>query len=346
MAAIDAFLKSTVERKASDLHLAVGVSAMLRIDGELVSLDEKVLTQKDVETLVYGMITSAAKQRFTTERELDFGYSVVGVGRFRVNIHFEKGNIGLVARAIPSEIPSMEALGMPSVLFDLAREEQGLVLVTGPTGQGKSTALAAMVELRNTERANNIVTLEVPIEFVFTPKKSIVKQRELGVDMLSFAEGLKHVLRQDPNVIMVGEMRDLETIAAALTVAETGHLVLATLHTYSAAQTIDRIIDVFPPHQQEQVRMQVSMVLKGVISQRLLPKKDGGRVAAREIMLTTPAVATLIRDNKVSQLNTAMQTGRAGGMQTMDADLARLVSEGVVEAAVAKRYLSDPDVIK
>jgi twitching motility protein PilT len=341
---INELLTIAVERGASDLHLAVGMPPALRIDGQLAPLEDKgVLTAKIVDELVTPMLTSQQRAVFAGSREFDFAYEVPKVGRFRINLHWEKGVMGLVARAIPARVPTMQEIGMIDTIYKLARMEQGLILVTGPTGHGKSTALAAMIDLINAERASHIVTLEDPIEFVFTPKKSIVKQRELGTDMLSFAEGLKHVLRQDPNVIMVGEMRDLETISAAITVAETGHLVLATLHTYSSAQTIDRIIDIFPPYQQNQIRMQISMTLKGIISQRLLPQKGGGRVAAREVLINTPAVATLIRDNKLSQIKTAIQTGLAEGMRPMDQEIIDLYKKGVIERTTAEQYMANPE---
>ncbi len=343
-ATINELLTLAVKRGASDLHLAVGVPPTLRIDGELNPLEEQgVLNAKTVEGLILSMISPQQKEVFTNTREFDFAYEVPNTGRFRVNLQWEKGVMGLVARAIPARIPSMEEIGMKEIIFKLARMDQGLILVTGPTGHGKSTALAAMIDLINQERACHIVTLEDPIEFVFSPKKSIVKQRELGSDMLSFAEGLKHVLRQDPNIIMVGEMRDLETISAAITCAETGHLVLATLHTYSSAQTIDRIIDIFPPYQQTQVRLQISMTLKGVISQRLLPKKGGGRIAAREVLINTPAVATLIRENKLAQVKTAIQTGGAEGMRPMDQEIIDLYKEGIIERTTALQFMANPE---
>lgn len=344
MTSANELLTIAVKRGASDLHLAVGVPPTLRIDGQLVPLeDQGVVSATHVEDLIGEIITPQQKEYFVKTREFDFAHEVPKVGRFRVNLQWEKGVMGLVARAIPARIPTMEEIGMKEIVYKLARMDQGLILVTGPTGHGKSTALAAMIELINAERASHIVTLEDPIEFVFTPKKSIVKQRELGSDMLSFAEGLKHVLRQDPNVIMVGEMRDLETISAAITVAETGHLVLATLHTYSSAQTIDRIIDIFPPYQQTQIRLQISMTLKGVISQRLLPRKGGGRIAAREVLINTPAVATLIRENKLSQVKTAIQTGLAEGMRPMDQEINDFYRDGIIERGTALQYMSNPE---
>jgi twitching motility protein PilT len=337
-------LTLAVQRGASDLHLAVGLPPALRVDGQLQAIEQfGVLSAAAVEGLVYPMISQEQRARFVAERDLDLAYEVAGVGRFRVNLHWERDVVGLVARVIPGTIPTMKEIEMPEIVYKLARLDQGLIIVTGPTGHGKSTSLAAMINLINEERSAHIVTLEDPIEFLFEPKKSIVKQRQLGTDMRSFAEGLKHVLRQDPNVIMVGEMRDLETIGAAITIAETGHLVLATLHTYSAAQTIDRIIDIFPPYQQPQVRMQVSITLKGIISQRLLPRKDHGRVAVREILINTPAVATLIRDNKIAQIKTAIQTGAAEGMRPMDQELIDLYRQGVIEKRVAVAYMLNPE---
>lgn len=323
-------------RKASDLHLVVNRKPILRIDGQLYEIEDgPILKPKELEKIILEILLPEQKERFLKDKELDLSYEVKG-SRYRVNLHFEKGNMGLVARVIPPAVPTLEEIMMPPVVYELARLPQGLILVTGPTGHGKSTTLAAMINQINQERVCHIVTLEDPIEFLFSSDRSIIKQRELGVDMLSFAAGLKHVLRQDPNVIMVGEMRDLETIAATLTLAETGHLVLATLHTYSAAQTVDRIIDVFPPHQQTQIRLQLSMTLAGVISQRLLPKLGGGRIAAKEILINTPAVANLIRENKTAQINTIIQTSAEHGMITMEQDLNRLVEEGLISEEVAQ----------
>jgi twitching motility protein PilT len=253
--------------------------------------------------------------------------------------------MGMVARVINEHIPSLDEIGMPKIIYNLLDLRQGLILLTGPTGCGKSTTLAAMVDYINSNQFCHIITFEDPIEYIFAPKKSVIMQRQLGTDILSFAAGLKHALRQDPNVIMVGEMRDLETIATTITLAETGHLVLATLHTYNAAQTIDRIIDIFPPHQQGQIRMQLSMTLAGVISQRLLPKKDGGRVAAREIMLNTPAVANLIRENKIAQIRTVIETNSKDGMVSMDQDIRRLVEEKQVTKDIAKAYMDNPEIL-
>lgn len=344
---LDHLLSTAVEKKASDLHIAVGKPPILRMDGVLVAMkDQKILTPEAVEEMVFDALSTEERDRFIKEKELDISYEIKNLSRFRVNIHWEKGNIGLVARVVSSLTPTMEELDMPKVVYDLLDEKQGLILVTGPTGCGKSTSLAAMINYINTTRAANIITLEDPIEFIYKPKQSIIKQRQLGSDMLSFANALKHVLRQDPNVILVGEMRDLETIAATITLAETGHLVLATLHTYSAAQTVDRIIDVFPPYQQSQVRLQLSMFLKGVISQQLIPKISKGRIASREILINTPAIGNLIRENKIAQIKTVIQTGIANGMKTMDQDLKMLYKEGVITKEIATSYMMNPETLK
>lgn len=342
----DQLFKNAVDKGASDLHLVVGKPPILRIDGVLQPVEkEAVLDAKHILDHINNILNDKQKQLYEAEREMDTSYSIDGGNRFRVNCHWERGNPGMVARIISPQIPSLEDLSMPDVVYNLMRLKQGLILLTGPTGSGKSTSLAAMIELVNQERAENIITLEDPIEFIYTPAKSIIKQRQLGTDMLSFAQALKHVLRQDPNVILVGEMRDLETIAATITLAETGHLVLATLHTFNAAQTVDRIIDVFPPYQQNQVRLQLSLFLKGVISQQLLPRKTGGRIASREVMINTAAISNLIRENKIAQIKTVIQTSAHEGMMTMDQDLKRLVDANEVEKDVASLYMMNPEVL-
>ncbi len=347
MLKIDNLFKEAVKKKASDLHIIAGQSPILRIDGELKKLKEyPLLTPKDTEVLCFSILSEKQKSEVIEKRELDFSYEIKNLSRFRVNIHWEKDNVGMVARVISTDIPTMEGLGMPKIVYDMLRLKQGLILITGPTGCGKSTSLAAMVDMINNERTSHIITLEDPIEFLFTPKKSIVRQRQLGSDMLSFAEGLKHVLRQDPNVIMVGEMRDLETIASTITLAETGHLVLATLHTLNAAQTIDRIIDVFPPYQQPQVRLQISLFLKGIVSQYLLPKKDGGRIAAREILINSPAISNLIRENKIAQIKTAIQTSAEEGMITMDQNIKELFEKGEISETIALTHMVNPEMLK
>ncbi|MFH1668204.1 MAG: type IV pilus twitching motility protein PilT [Candidatus Komeilibacteria bacterium] len=337
---LEQLFSTAVDQKASDLHLIVGLKPYLRIDGKLVAIEsEPQLTPAKSREWVFALLDEEKKKRFEKDKDLDFSYEIKDGSRFRVNIHFEKGNIGLVARTIPVIVPSMEDLAMPPIVYDIVREPQGLILLTGPTGSGKSTSLAAMIDLINKERAVHIITLEDPIEYLHKPDKSIIIQRELGEDLTNFNEGLKHALRQDPNVIMVGEMRDLDTIATTLTLAETGHLVLATLHTHDASQTIDRIVDVFPPHQQNQIRMQLSLTLKAVISQHLLPSIQGGRIAVREVMLNSPAIGNIIRENKIAQLKTAIQTSADKGMFTMEQDIKRLLKEGLISEESAEIYM-------
>jgi twitching motility protein PilT len=321
-----------VKNKASDLHLMVGSKPVLRIDGQLSPIkNETVLRAAEMQGLVLNMLPAKKREAFKKNLEMDFAFEVAKVGRFRINVFVERGNCALAARVIPTVIPSMEDLLMPEVIYDLINLDHGLVIMTGPAGSGKSTNLAAMISQINKERAAHVITLEDPVEFVFESDKSLIAQRELGKDMISFSSGLKYALRQDPNIIMVGEMRDLETIAATLTLAETGHLVLATLHTPDAAQSVDRIIDVFPEHQKDQIRSQVSLALKAVIAQRLLPKKGGGRVAAREIMINNVAIANLVREQKVEQIKNVIQTSARHGMVTMEQDMKRLLQEGLIE---------------
>ncbi len=315
---------------------------MLRIDGELAAIaNGETLTRESMESLLLSLLNGGQKERFFQQRELDMSYEIPGVSRFRVNLHWEKDNMGLVARVVSSSIPSLDDLSLPPVVHELLQRPSGLILMTGPAGCGKSTTLAAMIRSINEERQDHIVTLEDPIEFIHTPIKSIIKQRQLGSDMLSFAEGLKHVLRQDPNVIMVGEMRDPETVATTITLAETGHLVLATLHTHSASQTIDRIIDIFPPSQQPQVRLQLSLSLSAVISQKLLRRRGGGRTAVREILLSNPAVANTIRENKIAQIQSIIQTHAHEGMITMDQSLHAACAAGLIEESIAWAFLQD-----
>ncbi|MFH1838562.1 MAG: PilT/PilU family type 4a pilus ATPase [Candidatus Kuenenbacteria bacterium] len=335
------------DNSASDLHLIVGQQPVIRINGNLKRIENQlILDKREIEDLIFPILTVVQKEKFINERELDISYEVKGIGRFRVNLHFEKNNISLAARVIPDEIPTMEDILLPPIAYELTRFSKGLVLVTGPTGCGKSTTLAAMVNLINQERVCNIITLEDPIEFLFKSKKSIIRQRQLGTDMLSFNAALKHTLRQDPDVIMIGEMRDLETIAATMTLAETGHLVLGTLHTYNAAQTVDRIIDIFPPYQQGQIRVQFSMVLAAVISQRLLPTIDNQKqIAAREILINTPAVANLIRENKVAQIRTVIQTGAKDQMISLDQDLKRLYQDGFISKEITQAYMENPEFL-
>jgi twitching motility protein PilT len=344
---IDSLFQEAYQQRASDLHIAAGTPPLLRINGQLVEFSTfGTVTPDQANSMIMGLLNKAQEEEFTSKRELDLSYELPNVCRFRVNIHWEREHVGLVARVVSNQIPTMDELYFPSVVYDLLRGHQGLILVTGPTGCGKSTSLAAMIDLINTERRDHIVTLEDPIEFLHTSKQSLIRQRQMHSDFLSFPEALKHVVRQDPNVIMVGEMRDLETIAAAITVAETGHLVLATLHTLNAAQTIDRIVDIFPPFQQDQIRVQLSMELRGVISQQLLPRVQGGRVAAREILINTPAISNLIRENKVSQIKTVLQTSADVGMQTLDQDIRALFDRGEITKEVALSYMTSPLSLK
>src|SRR3989344_5527692 len=343
---IDELFKIAVERKASDLHLVTAMPPIIRIDGVLHQLPGKAkLTGNDIRALIKPMLTEKQFGLLETERELDLSYDLKSIGRFRVNCHWEKDNLGMVARVISKEIPTLKDINVPQIVYDLLNLQQGLLLVTGPTGCGKSTTLAAMIEHINSNKSANIITLEDPIEFIFKPKKSVIKQRQLTTDMLSFNNALIHVLRQDPNVVMVGEMRDLDTIGATITLAETGHLVLGTLHTHNASQTIDRIIDIFPSHQQQQIRLQLSITLRGIISQRLLPKIGGGRVATREILINTPAVSNLIRENKIAQIRTVLQTSAEEGMITMDQDIINLYQGGMINKETAQFHMLNPELL-
>jgi len=338
---IDKLFKIAVLKKASDLHLIVGKPPIIRIDGVLYEIEkEEILDYKTIERMVFEIISEKQRESYIKLRDLDLSYQISDGSRFRVNLQWEKDNPSLVARVISRKIPTMEELLLPPIVYSMVRAKEGLILLTGPTGCGKSTTLAAMINLINQEINANIITLEDPIEFIFEPVKSIIRQRQLGNDMLTFANALKHVVRQDPNVIMVGEMRDLETISTTITLAETGHLVLATLHTHNTGQTIDRIVDVFPPYQQSQIRLQLSLSLNGVISQHLLPKKGGGRVAIREILVNSPAVANIIRENKIPQIKTVLQTSSDEGMFTLEQDLKRMIGEGYIDKETAEKYNS------
>ena len=342
MADIRELLHHAVEKGASDLHITQDLPPMLRIDGELHATSYDVLRREQTKKMVYGLLNDAQKVRFEEQLELDFSLYITGLCRFRVNVHMQKGSVEAAFRVIPNVIRSIEDLGLPPIVSELARKQNGLVLVTGPTGVGKTTTLAAMVDLINSERRCLIVSIEDPIEYVHQHKKSIVKQREVGVDTRSFANALTHALRQDPNVILVGEMRDLETISTAITAAETGHLVLSTLHTPDAPQTVDRLIDIFPPYQQEQVKIQLSGSIQGVICQQLLPRKEKkGRVPACEIMIGTSAVKSLIREHKTEQLLTVIQTGGKYGMTTMDKAIKNLYLEGLIDLETAHVKVKD-----
>ena len=338
-------LQEMVQKGASDLHVTAGVKAKIRVDGELRdSSINYVLKPKDTLQIAYSILTEHQKKRYETEDELDFSFGVQNLSRFRGNVFKQRGCVAMAIRQIPYEITTIEKLGMPPILATLADRPRGLVLITGPTGAGKSTTLAALLDKINRERRGHIITIEDPIEFIHRHQRCMVNQREVGADTQSFTRALKYALRQDPDVILIGEMRDLETIAAALTIAETGHLVLATLHTNSAAESINRIIDAFPSHQQSQVRAQLSFVLEGVLTQMLLPKAKGrGRVAAAEIMICTPAIRAVIRDEKIHQIYSLMQAGKKHGMQTMNDAFQVLFLQGLITKEEALKRSADPN---
>lgn len=332
-------LHMAVEKKASDLHLTTGVPPVLRIYGSLVFTEMGPLRPKDTESFAEEILNESQKQILHQKGQIDLSLSLKNTGRFRVNVYKQRGTISIAIRLIPYKIPSLVELGLPSVIGSLARMDRGFILVTGPTGSGKSTTLASMIDIINTERSCHIITLEDPIEFLHKHKKSIVNQREIHNDSESFAMALRAALRQDPDVILVGEMRDLETISTAITAAETGHLVLSTLHTNSAHQTIDRIIDVFPPYQQQQVRIQLANTLQGIVSQRLLPRSDRkGLVPAVEIMIVTPAIRNLIREGKTHQIYSAIQTGVKYQMQTMENSLKELYTNGMISLDLLQNF--------
>jgi twitching motility protein PilT len=343
-----AVLTKMVEVRASDVHLTPGFAPALRVRGRIVPMDDyPQLAPQDTREIVYSILNDSQRKQFENQQQLDFAYAIPSVARFRVNCFFQRGAVSAAFRHIPNEIQSLDSLGLPAVMEEFTRKPRGFVLVTGPTGSGKSTTLASMVDLINSEREEHILTIEDPIEFLHSHRKCIVNQREIGADAQDFAVALRAALREDPDVILVGEMRDLETISTALTAAETGHLVFATLHTQSTAQTVDRIIDVFPPHQQHQVRMQLSIALQGIVTQQLLPTADGAsRVVACEVLVPTPAVRNLIREGKTHQIYSALQTSGAVGMQTMDSHLAQLVRGGKVSRALAEQRASVPEELK
>ncbi len=344
---IELLLEQVIKRDASDLHLQVGVPPMIRVDGALKPVDDgSVLEEADVEQLVMSIVDENQKDVLIKDKEVDFSFSFGDYGRFRVNAFHEKGTLAAALRLIPTKIRSLDELKMPKVLSSFCDYPRGLVLVTGPTGSGKSTTLAGMVDRINREKAMHIITIEDPIEYQHHSQKSIVVQREIHYDTHSFGAALRSCLREDPDVVLIGEMRDLETISAAITIAETGHLVLATLHTNSAAQSIDRMIDVFPPYQQQQIRVQVAGMLQGICSQRLIPTIGGGRVAAAEILVATPAVRNIIREGKTHQLDAVIQTGADYGMQSMDKTLVQLIENGRITFEEAKNYAIDVDELE
>lgn len=341
---IKKILEICVQYSASDVHVMVGIPPMLRLHGKLLTVPEtKAITPKQAEELIAPLLNEQQRELVKIDRELDFSYTLPGGARFRANVYYEKGNLAAALRYIPAQIKTLEELHLPPILGQLTQMKQGLVLVTGPTGHGKSTTIAAMIARINQERSEHIVTIEDPIEYIHAPIKSIISQRELHADTHSWGVALKSALREDPNVVLVGEMRDYETIEAALTIAETGHLVLATLHTNSAAQTIDRIVDVFPEKEQQQIRGQLSLSLEAVIAQRLVPSEDGARTAIAEILLASPAVRSLIRDGKSHMLTNVMQTSTDVGMKTLDMSLVEAYKAGKIALGVAREYALNPE---
>jgi twitching motility protein PilT len=343
-ARIEVLLDEVIKKKASDLHLQVGLPPMLRIDGALAPITSaEALDEEAVETLIFSILDEDQKQILIKDKEFDFSFAFGDLGRFRVNAFHERGNMAAALRLIPNEILTIEQLGLPAIVNKFAEFPRGLVLVTGPTGSGKSTSLAAMTDKINNEESKHIITIEDPIEFTHKSKKSVIVQREVHYDTYSFSAALRSALREDPDVVLIGEMRDLETIASAITIAETGHLVFATLHTNSASQSIDRMIDVFPPHQQPQIRAQLANILMAIVSQRLIPTIGGGRVAAAEILVATPAVRNIIREGKAHQLEAVIQTGAEFGMQSMDKQLVQLIHAGTITYDEARNFAVDMD---
>ena len=339
---IETLLEACIKHGASDLHIQVGLPPILRIDGSLVPIpNTPILTTEIVDTLIFSTLDSMQRETLAKDKEFDYSFAFGEIARFRVNAFNEKGHLAAAFRLIPTKMPTIEELGMPQVISSFAEYPRGLVLVTGPTGSGKSTTLAAIINKINSEKSVHILTIEDPIEFTHKSKRSLVAQREVHYDTYSFSRALKSALREDPDVVLLGEMRDLETISAAITIAETGHLVFATLHTNSAAQSVDRMIDVFPAEQQPQIRSQLAGILMAVCSQRLVPAIGGGRVCAAEIMVANTAIRSIIREGKTHQLDTAIQTGASEGMQTMDRTLAKLVQQGTVTYDSAREYAVD-----
>lgn len=339
---IEVLLEEVIKKKASDLHLQVGLPPMLRVDGRLIAVSgADPLNDEAVESLIFAILDEDQKQILLKDKEFDFSFAFGDLGRFRVNAFHERGNLAAALRLIPTDLLTIEQLGLPPIVNKFADYPRGLVLVTGPTGSGKSTSLAALINKINNERSTHIITIEDPIEYTHKSKKSVIVQREVHYDTYSFSAALRSALRQDPDVVLLGEMRDLETIASAITIAETGHLVFATLHTNSASQSVDRMIDVFPPHQQSQIRTQLSNILVAICSQRLVPAIGGGRIAAAEILIATPAVRNIIREGKTHQLEAVIQTGAEFGMQSMDKTLAALVHGGTITYEEARMVAVD-----
>jgi twitching motility protein PilT len=344
---IDEYLQKAVEMEASDLHICVGVPVVIRRFGSLYYIDDYVLNKEDSRELVEQVLTKDQIKILESEGEIDFAYTLAGIGRFRVNAFRQRGSYAIAFRVIPSKVPELSQLGLPDILYSLSEKQRGLIVVTGPTGSGKSTTLAAMINQINTERRCHIITIEDPIEYLHKHNRSIINQREIGEDTKSYNNALRAALREDPDVILIGEMRDQETISIALTAAETGHLVLSTLHTLGAAKTIDRIIDVFPPHQQGQVRSQLSTVLQGIVSQQLIKRSDNtGRIVATEVMIVTPAISNMIRESRTVQINSSIHTGSEYGMHSMDSCIASLYKQGIISYENACQYSIEPAALK
>lgn len=344
MQSLAELLELTVKEGASDLHLTVGISPIIKVNGKLVRLEHEILRPEDTEAYAREILQDAY-EKYDAIGEYDTSYSIHGKGRFRVNIYKQRNSTALAIRVISLDMPTLDSLGYPDTLKDICNLKRGLVLVTGPTGSGKSTTLAALINEINSNRESHIITIEDPIEFLHKHNKSIVNQREIGKDTLSYERALKAALREDPDVILIGEMRDLETISTAITAADTGHLVFSTLHTIGAAKTIDRIVDVFPPHQQEQIKIQLASVLQTIISQQLVETVDGDRTAALEIMVATPAIKNLIREGKTHQIESSIQTGSKYGMRTMDMELSNLYREGVITQETAMNSAIDREIL-
>jgi twitching motility protein PilT len=341
---IKKYFDLAIKRSASDLHLVSGCKSTLRIEGNLEVVDDGILDEKELEPAIFALMNKEDIANFNSSKELDFALDIAG-GHFRVNLHRQEGKIGIAARVIPDNIPEPQDIMFNEAMYKLSHLNYGLILITGPSGSGKSTTMAVLINLINRERRAHVITIEDPVEFIFKEDQSIIEQRELGRDTKSFGEALKRALRQDPNVIMVGEMRDLETISATLTAAETGHLVLSTLHTSTATETVERIVDIFPTHRQKQILLQLGSSLRAVVCQQILPKKGGGLLVAREIMINTPAIANLIREGKIAHINSAIQTGRGEGMVTMDASLKSLYEQGLIEKQVYLNRTSAGDTL-